>query len=41
MDALITLQVPDEGPLQVATSKACKSRGQWLAAVQPYADEEQ
>ena len=40
-DALITLENPDEGPLQIATLKACKSRGEWLAAVQPYADEGQ
>lgn len=40
-DALITLENPDEGPLQVATLKACKSRREWLAAVQPYADEGQ
>ena len=37
-DALIT-ENPNEGPLEVATLKACKSRAEWLAAVQPYADE--
>ena len=40
-DALITLENPNERPLQVATLKACRSRGEWLAAVQPYADEGQ
>lgn len=40
-DALITLKNPNERPLQVATLKACKSREEWLAAVQPYADEGQ
>lgn len=40
-DALITLKNPNAGPLEVATLKACKSRGEWLAAVQPYADEGQ
>ena len=27
---------PDEGPLQVATVKACKSKAEWLVAVEPY-----
>ena len=40
-DALITSENPNEGPLEVTTLKACKSRGEWLAAVQPYADEGQ
>jgi hypothetical protein len=27
---------PDEGRLQVATLKACKSKAEWLVAVEPY-----
>jgi hypothetical protein len=27
---------PNEGPFQVATLKACKSREEWLAGVEPY-----
>lgn len=30
----------DEGPLQVATLKACKSKAEWVAAVEPYSEGE-